>query len=135
MELNKLHIHQFGSNLVGKSHSIAGVFPGVGCDRPGFANAASGENDRFCLEHHEAPVLAPVAESAGDAVAIFQQTRDRALHVNVKAHLHAAILQSANHLQAGAVADVAKPLVCMAAKRALQDASIFSSVKKRAPLF
>ena len=88
----------------------------------------------FALNMTKRPALAPVAERAGDAVAVLQQARDRALHVNVEAQLHAAILQRANHFQAGAVADVAEPLVGVAAERALQNVAVFGAIEKRAPL-
>ena len=57
-----------------------------------------------------------------------------ALHVDVDAHLHAAVLQGADHLQAGAVADVAQALESVAAESALQDSAIVGAIEKRAPL-
>ncbi len=45
MKLNKLHVHELGAGLVGKGHPVAGVLPGVGSNAPGFANAASGNDD------------------------------------------------------------------------------------------
>ena len=48
--------------------------------------------------------------------------------------LHAAILQRANHLEAGAVADVAEALERVAAESALQNVAVFGAIEKRAPL-
>ena len=47
--------------------------------------------------------------------------------------LHAAVLQRADHLQAGAVADVRQARVGVAAERALQDAAVAGAVEDGAP--
>ena len=88
----------------------------------------------LALNTHEAALLTPVAECARHAVAILQQPGDGALHVDVDAQLHAAVLQRANHFQAGAVADVAEPFVGVAAESALQNLALLGAVEKRAPL-
>ena len=87
------------------------------------------------LENDEAALLAPVGESAGDAVAVLEQPRDGALHVHVDALMHAAVLQSADHFEAGAVADMAEPLEGVAAEGALQDVAALGAIEERAPLF
>src|SRR4030095_5255948 len=78
---------------------------------------------------------APVAECAGDAVPIFNQPRDGAFHEDVDALLDAAVLQSANQFESGAVAEVTQALEGVAAERALQNLSVFCAVKQCAPLF
>ena len=47
---------------------------------------------------------------------------------------HAAVLQRANHFEAGAIAYVTEALERVAAKRALQNFALFGAVEKRAPL-
>src|SRR6185437_12060583 len=110
MELHKFHVHQLGACFVGQRHAVAGVFPRIGSDFPGFADATCSDDDGFCLEDDEAALFAPITESARDAVAIFQQARYRTLHVNVNSHADAAILERANHFQTGAIAYVAEAL-------------------------
>ncbi len=135
MKLHELHVHQIGTRIIGERHTVAGVFPGVRSDLPGLADAARTNDDRLSLEHDEAPLLAPVAESAGDTIAIFEQSSDRALHVDVDAQMHAAILQGANHLQPGAITDMAQPLKGVATEGSLQDVAILGAIKQSAPLF
>ena len=59
--------------------AVAGVLPGVRGDLEGLADAAGGEDDRRRLEDDEPAGLAPVAEGAGDRVAVLEQLGDRAL--------------------------------------------------------
>ncbi len=56
-------------------------------------------------------------------------------HVHIEAHVYAAILQRANHLQTCAITYVAEPAKCVAAKSALQDLSILCAIEQRSPLF
>jgi hypothetical protein len=98
MKLHEFRVHQISTGIVGERHAVAGIFPGIRSNPPGFANPAGCQHDRFRPEHHKPARLAPVSKGAGDAVAIFQQARDRALHVDGKAHRHATILQGADHL-------------------------------------
>src|SRR4051794_28972237 len=49
--------------------------------------------------------------------------------------MDAVILQGADHLQAGAVADVRQARVAMAAEVALQDSAISGAIEQRAPCF
>ena len=133
MELHEFHVQQFGARFVRERHAVAGALPGIRSDLPGFSDAAGGDHDGLGLEHDEAPALAPVAERARDAVAVFQQPRDRALHENVEAHLHAAVLQRADHFQAGAVADVAEALEGVAAEGALQNVARLACGRKARP--
>src|SRR5260370_982398 len=107
----------------------------MGCNPPRLADATRSNHDGFGLEYDEASLLAPVSECAGDAVAIFEQARDRAFHVDVKAERDAAVLQGADHLEASTIANMAKPLKSMPTEGPLQDASIFRAIEKRSPLF
>src|SRR5260370_12522033 len=135
MELNEFHVHELGAGLIGKGHAVAGVFPGVGSDAPGFANAARCDDDSSRLENDEAAVLAPVRKRTGNAAVFRQEPCDGAFHVDVNTLLNAAILQSANHFEAGAVADMAEAVESMAAEGALQDVAAFGAVEESAPLF
>ena len=135
MELHEFHVQKFRAGRVSERHAVAGAFPGIGGDFPGFADAAGGDDHGFGFEENEAALFTPVAECAGDAVAVFEQASDGALHVDVDALLDAAILQRANHLEAGAVADVAEALERVAAESALQDVAAIGAIEKRAPLF
>ena len=63
-----------------------------------------------------------------------QQPQDRAFHEDVDARRRRTVLQRADHLQAGAVADVRQPRVAVAAEVALQDAAVLRAVEERAPV-
>ena len=57
------------------------------------------------------------------------------LHVDVDAAMDAVILQRADHLEAGAIADVREARIAMAAEVALQDAAVLRAIEHRAPGF
>ena len=135
MELDELHVHQLRAGVVGERVAVAGVFPAVARDLVGAADAAGRQHDRLRAKQLEAAALALVAERAGDAVAVLEQRDDRALHVHVDALVDAVILQRADHLEAGAVADVGQPRIAVAAEVALQDASVLRPIEHRAPRF
>src|SRR5208282_474821 len=96
MKLHKLHVHELGASFIGERHAVAAVFPGIGSDGPSFSDATRGDDNRLGFENDEAAIFAPIAERSGDAAAIGEQARDGALHINVEAELHAAVLKSAN---------------------------------------
>src|SRR2546423_8198834 len=83
----------------------------------------------FGLEGDEAAVNAVVAKGADDAITLLQQASKSHLHVDLDAQLDDAILQTANHFQAGAVADMAQSPIRMGAKRTLQNATIGGPVE------
>src|SRR5438876_3747871 len=103
--------------------SIAGIFPTVTGDFVSAANSAGCEHDCFRSKNFEAATFAFVAKGANGAIAIFQDRQDRVFHVHVDAAVHAMILQGANHLQTGTVADMGEPWIFVAAKIALQNRS------------
>ena len=100
-----------------------------------------------CLEHHELAALPDVAERAGDpALAVLDQPGDRGLSEDLDHRLRVAVrhgvlllqrddllLQGADHLQAGPVADVGKPRVLVAAEVPLADLAAGGAVEHRAP--
>src|SRR6266850_3157039 len=108
--------------------SIAGVLPAVACDFVGAANAASREHDCFGAKDLEATTLALVTKRANDAIAIFQQRKNRVFHVNLDALMHAVILQCANHFQPGAIAHVRETWILMPAKIPLQNPTVLCSI-------
>ncbi len=55
--------------------------------------------------------------------------------MDVDALVDAVVLQRADHLQAGAVADVGQPRVLVAAEVALEDAAVCGAVEEGAPRF
>src|ERR1700730_2903222 len=115
--------------------SVAGIFPTVARDFVGAANAASREHDRFGAKNSEATTLAFVTTRADNAVAIFEHRKNGVLHVNLDALMNAVVLQRADHLQAGAIADVREPRIFMTAKISLQDAPVFRAIENGAPRF
>ena len=83
----------------------------------------------------EIAAFAVVAEGARDAVAVLQQRRDRVFHVDLDALVDAVVLQGADHLQTGAIADVGQARIAVAAEVALQDLAVLGAVEHRAPGF
>ncbi len=63
----------------------------------------------------------------------FSSCGDRAFHVHVDAERDRALLKGADHLQAGAVADVGEARVAVAAEVALGDLAFLGAVEERAP--
>ena len=97
------------------------------------ADAAGRQHDGLAAKEPEAPALAVVRERAGDAIAVLEQREDRALHVHVDALMDAVVLQRADHLEPGAVADVREARIPVPAEVALEDAPVGRAVEQRAP--
>src|SRR6187401_755348 len=113
--------------------TIARVLPAVAGDTESAADAAGCQYDRATLEDLEAAALSVVRERAGDPIAILDDLDDGALHVHFDSHLHRVVLERADHLQAGAVADVCKTRILMAAEVSLKDAAVRRSIEDRTP--
>ena len=62
-----------------------------------------------------------------------QQIDDRVLHVDRDAQMDGVVLQRANQLQAGAIADVREARVAVAAEVALVDAAVRGAIEHGAP--
>ena len=135
VELDELHVDEFGPGVVGERVAVAGVLPRVRRDLVRLADAAGREDDRLRLEDGEPAALAVVGERPGDAVAVLEQPDDRALHVDGDALVDAVVLQRADQFEAGAVADVGEPRVLVAAEVPLQDAAVRGAVEDGAPRF
>ena len=87
----------------------------------------------FARPQDEVALLAVVAEGARDSAGIHQQAQDSTFHVHFHALMNAVVLQGANHLEAGAVADMREPGISMAAEVALQNASVLCAIEQRPP--
>src|SRR5712691_1740055 len=133
MELDELHVHQLRAGVIGECMAVARVLPAVAGDLVGAAHAAGREDHRFGLEQLEASALALVAERADHAVVVLEQRDDRALHVHVDPLVDAVILQRADHLESGAVADVGQPRIPVAAEIPLKDPAVAGPIEHRAP--
>src|SRR6267143_3292188 len=106
MELNELHVLERGTSVVGERVSVAGVFPAVAGDAERSADTAGGKHDGLGGEELEPSALAVVAQRAGNTIVILEQRDDRTLHVDVDRLIHCVVLEGADHLEAGAIADV-----------------------------
>ena len=70
-----------------------------------------------------------------DALAIFEQSEDGVFHVHIDPLMDSVILQRADHLQPGAIADVRQARILMTAEISLQNTAILRSIENRAPRF
>src|SRR5438105_1771493 len=108
--------------------SIAAAFPTVAGDFVSPADAAGGEDDGFGLKQLESAMLALVAKSTDNSVAIFEKRDDGAFHMHFHTLVDAVILEGTDHFQAGAVANVGEAGIFVAAEIALEDAAIFGAI-------
>ncbi len=76
----------------------------------------------------------PVPERAGHAGRAGDQPGDGALHVDLDARSHRAVLERPDHLEAGPVTDMGEARVRVAAERPLQDAAVRRAVEYRTPI-
>ena len=83
----------------------------------------------------EAAALAVVGQHAGGAAAVEHQLDDGVLHVHGHAEVDGVILQRADQLEAGAIADVRQARIAVAAEVALVDAAVRRAIEHRAPAF
>ena len=135
MELYELHVHQISAGVVSERVPVAGVFPTVAGDLVGAADSARGYDDRFGLKQKKSSALAIVAKCSDNAVSLFKQRDDGALHVHVNSLVNAVILKCADHFKAGPVADVRETRIPMSTKIPLKDISFFCSIENCAPRF
>src|SRR4051812_23992906 len=104
--------------------AVAGAIPTVARNFVGFADAAGREHDSFGSVDFEPAALAIVTERTDHALAIAQQGKDADLHVNLDAFMDAVVLQGANHLEPGPIADMRESRIFVTAEVPLQDASV-----------
>src|ERR1051325_1688181 len=115
--------------------AVAGVFPAVARDLIGAPDSACRQHDGFRAENKEPSPLAVVTKSTHDAVALFEQRKNRPLHVNIDSLMNTVVLQRPDHLQTGSVADMSQPRITVAAEISLQDAPVLRAIENGAPRF
>ena len=97
------------------------------------ATSGSG-HDRLGREDHHLAGRAPVADRArDDALGVGHDAEDLALHEDVDVHGDGPLLEGADHLQPGAVADVGEPGEAMPAEVALEDPAVLGPIEQRPP--
>jgi len=133
VELDEFHVHQLGSRFVRHGRPVAGALPGVGRDAVHPPPAAGRQDDGPGAKDDEPPVVAVVAERPHDAVAVAQQPGQREFHPHPRAGVDEPVLQGADELQPGSVADVAEPLVRVRAECPLVDGPLRRAVEQPAP--
>ncbi len=119
--------------MIGERVPVAGVFPTIARNLVGTADSSRREHHGLGPKQQKAPALALVAERAGDAPVIFQQGQDGGFHVNFHPEVDSVILQSADHFEASAVADVRQARIAVSAEVALQNAAVLGAIEERAP--
>src|SRR5207245_10041336 len=90
--------------------------PRFAADLPGRADAARRQYDGLRRERDQPSRLAPVADRAGHAPRVDKQVTHGALHEHIDALRDGAVLERADHLEPGAVADVREPRGAMPAE-------------------
>ena len=133
VELDELHVHQRGTDLIGQRLPVARVLPAVAGDRVGPAHPAGGQHDGFGPEEPELPVLAVVRQGPADPPGLLEEGDDRHLHVDVDPLVDPVVLEGADHLEAGPVADVGQSGIPVAAEIPLEDLAVFGPVEDGAP--
>ena len=133
VELDLLHVDEIGSHVHGHAHAVAAVLPRVGGHLPALARTAGGQHHGLAVEHDQLAAFAPVAYRAAHPAVVHEQVLDVALHVDVDAQRHRALLQRADHLQSGTVAHVGQSGVAVAAEVPLQDQALVGAVEQCAP--
>ena len=133
MELDELHVLQFGAGVIGQRMAIAGAFPAIARDLVRLADATRRQDHGLRLEDEETAQLPRVSKGSRNPIAILEQADNGVFHEHIDALMDAMILQRADHLEAGAVADVGQAGIAMAAEVALQDLAIGSAVEDGAP--
>ena len=86
-------------------------------------------------EHHELPGRAPVADDTGDhPVGVVEEPEHLDLHEDLDAVGHRLLLEGADQLEAGAVADVGQAGEPVASEVALEDQPVLGPVEQGPPV-
>ena len=134
VELHAFHVDDVGPGPDGHGVAVTDGLPRVRGVLPRLADGAGGEDEGLGGEEHHLAGRPPVAHGARDpALGVVQQAQDLGLHEDVGAHGDDLLLERADELQAGAVADVGQAGVAVAAEVALGDAPVLGAVEERAP--
>src|SRR2546428_1426460 len=135
MELGELHVHEIGARLVGHGVAVTGLFPRVGGDPPSPASTAGRQDDGPGPEQDEAARFAPVAQDSGEATSIQEELQGRAFHVDAEPLVDRVVLQCADDLEAGPVADVRQAWIAVPAEIPLADQAVSRAIEYRSPFF
>ena len=134
VELHGLHVDDVGPGPDRHGVAVADGLPRVGGVLPRLADRARGEDEGLGGEELHLARRAHVAHRPADAaLGVGQQAQDLALHEDVGVHGDDLLLQRADQLQPGAVADVGQAGVAVAAEVALGDATVLRAVEQGAP--
>jgi hypothetical protein len=134
VELEELQVDQLGPGLKSHGQAVAGRLPRVAGELEDLAPAPGGHHHRLGPEDDEAAVFATVSKGARDAsVRVLEQPRHGVFHEDVDAGVDALVLEAADQLQTGPVADVGKPPVAVGPEWPLVDLAICGSVEYGAP--
>ena len=113
--------------------AVASILPAVRRDLEGASNAARRQDDRAGAEDPKSAAFSIVTERPRHTIAVLQERDHRTLHVHIDPAMNAVVLQCADHLQTGAIANVRQPGIPMAAEVPLQNSSIRCAIEQRAP--
>ena len=93
MKLRELDVHQFCARVIRHRETIAGVLPRVTRHAPRLACTTRCEDDCGRAEQDKPARFPPITQGSGNPIAVFQETKRRALHVEMDALMNAMILQ------------------------------------------
>ncbi len=133
MELDELHVHQFGARFIREGMAVSRAFPTVAGDLERAPDAPGGEDDGAGPEDLEAPARPFVGQGSGDPVAILQEGYHRALHMNVHPEVDGVILQRADQFETRPVSHVGEAGIAVAAEISLEDLAVGCAVENRPP--
>ena len=150
MELHEFHVDEIAPALQCQSVAVAGVLPGVARDLEGLADPAGGDDDGRRVNKNELTAGTPVGEHAAHApiitLARHEDLGDRALGEDANAGLVVTgallvcllqrddlLLESTDHLEAGAIAHVRQPRIFVPPEIPLTDAAILRAIEQCTP--
>jgi hypothetical protein len=133
MELDKLHVHKFGTSLNGECMPVTGVFPTVARHTERSTDATRCEYDRVGMDQMEPTTFTVVGKGACDSIAILEQSNDRGFHQEIDALMNTVILKGPNHFQTGTVTDMRKSWVFVPSKVTLEYSTVLCPIEQGAP--
>ncbi len=136
MELDGFHVDQVAPGPKGEGVAVTGGLPRVGGVHPALPDSAGGHHHRLGREHHELTGRASVADQTGNrALGVVEQAEHLDLHEDVDAVGDRLLLECADELEPGPIADVGQSGETMPSEVALEDQSLFGPIEQRPPLF
>ena len=70
MELNKFHIDELGTRVIGENVAVARSFPTVACDLKCPSDTARRQHNCLRLKNPKTPMLSLVSQTTNDAVTV-----------------------------------------------------------------